>query len=207
MSLRRRLSAISLWTLVVACALAACSDEDGPTDTTNPPELDIVELFANDGTRLVSHPPGGTLPAPCDGRLVVRVASGDVPSRLDDWELRPPGTCGTSTNCGFVFARVLDADGVELATGSVATVDVPVPTAELDLNETYRLTAELRQGRTGEVFTVRDEASGERVPVRAETTFTLEAATCPSQEPGMGGAGGGGAPPSGGAGGLGGAAG
>lgn len=207
MSSRRRLSALSLWTLAVASALAACSDEDGTIDATDPPRLDIVELFADDGTRLVRYAPGSAVPAPCEGRLIVRVGSGDGPSRLDNWELRPPGACGSINNCGFVVARVLDPDGEELATGSAAAVDVSVPTAELSLSVTYRLTAELRQGRTGDVFTVPDEATGERVPVRAETTFSLDEATCPTPGPGMGGAAGSGGGPLGGWGGLGGAAG
>lgn len=209
MSPTRSLSPLPLWSLALACAIAACSDDTTETDTSGPPSLDIVELLANDGVVLTSYDPGDTVPMPCDGRLIVRVGSGDVSTRLENWELRPPGTCGSIENCGFVLARLLEEDGTELARGTAAAVDVPVPTVEVPAGVTYRVTAELRQGTSGEPFTVTDEETGEEVPVMAESTVTLEAATCPEPGPGLGGGpgvgGAGGVNGLGGMGGLGGA--
>src|SRR5690606_18039412 len=164
----------------------------------------------NDGAQLQSFAPGDPVGQPCDGRLTVRVGPADDAGRLENWELRPPGACGRIAQCGYVSVRLLGAAGLELATASAASVHVPLDVTGIDLGSGYRITAELRRGTSGEVFTLIDEATGEPAALMADTPLTLEARTCP--EPvGTGGAGGasgmGGSAGEGGLGGLGGMAG
>lgn len=204
----RRAFRPSILLVPLACAFAACSDDDD-TDlgSSTPPTLEITGYAVSNGTSLDEVKVNQPVAQPCDGSLLVRLGPTDGAGRLVDWDLRPPGSCGRINQCGFISVRVLSADGSELGAASAASIQVAVDLTGVEPQGDARVVAELRQGTSGDVFTVRDPETRERVPVRAEAPLTLVSRTCPSADPGGGGAGGlGGGPSDGssGAGGLGG---
>jgi hypothetical protein len=182
-----RLFALCSWAASIALTVGACSDDDtSPQGPTEPPELEIVRILSNDGTRWNSYVPGDDVDQPCDDQLTVRVGPADNAGRLLNWELRPPGNCGRINNCGYVVVRILEGSR-ELARGSAAAVNVPVDVANVPLGTPLRVSVELRQGTTGELFTVQDTETNEPVPLIGEAALSLRPRQCPSAPGGGGG--------------------
>jgi hypothetical protein len=176
----------------VACGLAACSDDDDSDSSTptEPPTLEILRFRTSDGATSdadVEH-----LSLPCDRELAVVVGPQTVPGQLDNWLLRPPDNCGSTSNCGYFVASVESrTDSEDAVSTSSAATTIPMDLSALRGEGDYLVHVELRQGETGEPFLVDGE------PVTAEVTVSFDLAT---QCDGLGGAGGG----MGGMGGLGG---
>lgn len=170
----------------MAAGFTACSDDDAPSPPPPPPELTIEGFLASNGERLERFDPGDTVDTPCDGRLTILVGPATNASRLGEWDLRPPGSCGRIASCAYLVARLFDASGTELAMAASALVQVPVDVSETPPAEGYRVTVELRQGSTGELVTVEND-DGEPVPRMAEATLGLATQQCPDAS-GSGGA-------------------
>lgn len=179
--------------LALACFVACSDDEDVAAPPPPPPELTIEGFLSSNGDRLERFHPGDTVSAPCDGRLTILVGPAANAGRLGEWDLRPPGACGRLASCAYLVARLFDESGTELAMGAASLVRIPLDVSDVRPAAAYRVTVELRQGTTGELVTVEDDAA-EPVPRMAEATLGLEAQQCPIA-PGSGGAPSGGSAP------------
>jgi hypothetical protein len=165
----------------VACGLAACSDDDDADSATptEPPTLEILGFRTSGG---VTDADVGELRLPCDRELGVQVGPQTVPGQLDNWLLRPPGTCGSTPNCGYFVASVASKTGDEALSTSSAATTIPMDLRALSAQGDYLVHVELRQGQTGEPFLVDGE------PVSAEVTVSFDLET--ECDGGLGGAGG-----------------
>lgn len=177
----------------IGCGLGACSDDDeGGSTKMAPPSLEILGFRNGNGEAFDADASPVTLCT--DGKLAVRVGpSENAEGQLDNWFLRPPGGCGSTSQCGYVVTTVTSKDDSESVSTASASTTIPLDLSELSLAGEYVLRVELHQGKTGEPFLVNDAEVADQV------TLSFDVKACPGAGD-MGGAGGFGGVPQGGAG-------
>lgn len=171
------------------CALAflsllalplACSDGESSGGELAPPTLRIETIQNASGE---SFEKGEAILATCDGRLTVLLGPSELAGFLDDWNLRPPGTCGSLPQCGTIQLTVFEED-VILAEISRASLAVVVDLAPEVLENATDFRVELIEDGTGAPFLVAGAKVADQWPVQIRATED-----CP-QPNGMGGSGG-----------------
>lgn len=135
------LSTVALGRWVSVFALMSGCGDDPPPPPPEPPEIAVEGLDAIGGGR---WSPGQDEPLSlgCDYHLVlVELGPGDRADEVDQWTLRPPGTCGGEQRCGFL-SLTLEPD-----TQAPITVDAASSTVEMTLPGpgSYRLAVEFRK--------------------------------------------------------------
>ena len=92
---------LSAATLLVLCAFAACSSDEGaaPNPFTDPPTLEISAISLGSGS-IGQGGDSGVLA--CDDALGITLA-------LSNWRLEPPGKCGSTPQCGQIRVSLLGA--------------------------------------------------------------------------------------------------
>lgn len=169
--MKSSLSLLHVWGFLCASSLAfACSgetEEDEEEELVNleDPTLEISGATTTDG---VFHDrKDGEIILACDPRLTVHVGPSDVRGHLDNWLLRPPGTCGASKQCGYLRLALLDEEGEELLITESPLIDVVLELGDQDLSAASALHVTLIQGESLEPFLVQAR------PVEAEWPVQL----------------------------------
>ena len=143
----------------VVALVSGCSDDAPPPPLPDPPELSVEALEAPGGGR---WSPGQEEPLvlACEGnQVLVELGPGQSVDEIDEWILRPPGTCGGETRCGFL-SLALDSE-----TDDAATVDAATRVVEMALSGpgSHRLVVEFRKDDGSS-----PDAEGEAVTVRVD---------------------------------------
>lgn len=165
-------------------AAVGCSgDGENPDETEDldPPSLRIESVTNTNGTRFTSE--DENVVVACDARLVVRVGpnSGGL---LDNWFLRPRGTCDELEQCGHVRLDVETPEGDLLSRVERAQIDLSFEAPPVD-SDRLVLRATLIHGDDQRPFEVDGAA------VRDEWQVQLQRGPCDDgTPPAMGGMGG-----------------
>ncbi len=168
----------------VVCA--ACNNADATIDTAvenaDPPTLAVLGALRADGQAFDTT--AETIDWGCDARVTFRFGPREATGQLENWLLRPPGTCGDIVACGYLRVTLeTDAGDLVLARDG-AQLDVLFDLGGVDVRGVRRVRAQLFEGDTMEPYLVNDES------IEVSWDVRLEAQECPS---GLGGAGAGGA--------------
>jgi hypothetical protein len=138
-SLRRPATTLGRLSSVVAL-VSGCGD-DPPAPPPEPPQVAVEALEAIGGGRW-SPQDDESLVLACEGNhLLVELGPGESADEIDEWVLRPPGTCGGEKRCGFV-SLTLDPE-----TDEATTVDAASTTVEMTLSGpgSHQLVVEFRK--------------------------------------------------------------
>lgn len=197
MSSQRRCALLCLSLFAIPLA---CTDGESSGVELSPPRLTIESIRNASGSFFDEGEP---IVATCDGRLTVLTGPSDVVAFLDNWTLRPPGSCGTLPQCGAIRLTVLEDETI-LAEVSRASVAVVLDLAPQILERASEFRVELLDGTTGEPFLVEGMPVDDQWAVQVSTTRDCPSPEGPKGDGGeSGGAADGGAAAFGGLGGLG----
>jgi hypothetical protein len=123
-----------LCTALTVCCLGCGGDDDDSADQPIGPsgdvELKITGLFNDDGAKF-ERADADEVQLGCNGAIHVEVGPRDGPAALVNWLLRPPGTCGSFDQCGYVVLR-LDPSGngeAERVVSASSHLTLPTPGA------------------------------------------------------------------------------
>jgi hypothetical protein len=122
--------------LLVNLGLSGCSSEESIDVPNGPDSFRIAKIEAvasgdsatEDGASLIV----GCSPEPV---LVHFRPKLDDEDRLGDFVLAPPGSCGTTVDCGWIELNVLDSDGNSILEEPIISAQLPIA---VDLPEDKR---------------------------------------------------------------------
>ncbi len=118
---------IALASLLPLLVLGCGGDDEPPPEPPEPPELRIDGFLNVDGAAFAPDADCIELGSDQDRTLLVQL-EGTSATSIGEWLLRPPGTCGSTAECGHLQARVDPQDVNEYAlqaTGATTTVALP----------------------------------------------------------------------------------
>jgi hypothetical protein len=138
---------LNLSMLAPVCAvLLACGGDDAKTTAPIGPAGEVqlfVTGFLND--RGESYTENDAIRLSCDDSITVELGPREGAS-LQNWLLKPPGTCGSFVQCGYVMLTLEAENGdTRVVTGASTAIVLPAPPG------LHRLRAELVNGE-GEPF-------------------------------------------------------
>jgi uncharacterized membrane protein YgcG len=209
--MKHKKTSLGTFVSVLTAALAtACGGDDSkkvdaPVGPSGDVELTITGLFNNDGESF-ERADADQVFLGCDGAISLDLGPSDE-GVLKNWLLKPPGTCGTFVQCGYV-ELVVDPSSSDSRMLNGATTSFEVTSIDPG-RHVFEVTL---LSDDGEPFLQEEEPVNDRLEVTLAAASGCESATGGSG--GTGGTGGasssggtGGSPAGGGAAGEGGAAG
>ncbi len=117
----------SLACLLIVVASGCGGNDDSPPAPPDPPRLRLDGFITVDGHEFDAS--CAELGADADQTLLVQL-KGSSATAIDDWILRPPGTCGSTAACGHLQVRVDPRNATTYGLGTTgATTTLAVPFA------------------------------------------------------------------------------
>jgi hypothetical protein len=172
-----------IWLLVglAATVTGACSKDKGDEEATfGPAVLEILGAQNTAGQEF--EPDDSTITLACDQRLTFHVGPHDVtPGLLKNWNLRPPGTCPSNAQCGYLRYQLVDAEGNTLLQSDQANIAPVLDLSSIEIGEISSFVALLMDGTTAEPY-LQDDAQ-----VSDSWSVRVESGTMDCEDPGTGG--------------------
>lgn len=171
---------------VMAAFLVGCGGRGASSTSAGaPPTLQFLgaenadsEMFAASESRLDLG---------CSPRATFLLGPSETtPGLLDNWQLRPPGNCGSTAACGYLNLSFLGAEDEVLFEVNQASLAVVVDFSE-DPLPISRVVASLVQGNSGQFYS-NESAAAEPPPVQATWSLQITLSeNCSSAADGTGG--------------------
>lgn len=135
-----------------AAALVGCKKDAGDEELRyGPAALNILGAQNTNGTKFLSTDPEINLV--CDARVTILLGpKSSTPGLLDNWNLRPPATCGNVSQCGYIHVEFLDKEGDLLLQGDQANIAPVFDLSGMDPSKVSKIVARLMTGDTAEPF-------------------------------------------------------